>query len=1632
MATALHSNALNFMSFIEGGVDPRTGLYTFSVNLPELHSDDLAGPAVPLALGFSPLNNEDTGLGLGWSLQLSRYHRDTRILSLSTGEAFKVTEVDGRGQMLMKEKKLDSFHAAELVGNQYRIAHKSGLVETLQEMGSDERPVALPVKIQSADGRQVTLSYEYFNGQPLLAEVRDRQRRLLTLQRTSNQVLLSLDPDHSAALFSFTLGGADNRVERISLPTVEQAGWRLQYQALGGLLHVSEVWTPSGAHERLRYDDAGHAFPGATGRPNLRRVTGHSTDPGRGQPPIEVGYSYGNRDVPAMQNFLGFNASGLVWEDNGLDNLYRITGSYLYGSSEILLEGGQPVRTIERTFNRFHLLTEQLTTQGRKVRRSATRYHASDDLDFDQQPAFFQLPDTVTDSWYDLDDPNRVRSETVKTRYDGFGNLLEEIKASGLIETRTWYPATGEPGQCPADPEGFVRQLASSTVTPASSSHGEAAPVLRHRYRYQALASVADAGQPWLVMSEDQLLQVEQSHETLLQRIESSYLDAPADRFGHGRLLQERLTLNGVTHLTDYRYSTNPERHVLHTEQTLSSSLDAERKLISLEHSLLSGLLLLTHEADNDVQIRYQYDALQRVTLETVAPDDPQYQASRQYRYGLVGAGGQTAWQEVTDVKGLTRRSELDGLSRVIEEQRQDVDGDNALRRTYTAQYDARGRLASETEYDWLASRNLALTRRQGYDDWGQAVSETGPDGVLSFSLNEPFGWLDPQGAYRPAQLSWQQPDAATNQRFGLTISQLNAFGKPDSIERFDLDGHSLGQQLSFYDGLGRCVQSVDLQGYTTSYRYDAFDRLLCTTLPNGDQVLRQFTAHSSAELPSQLQVQPANAGLPTITVGEQDYDSLERVVRLKTGTRTEQYRYAPGQAQASERISAAGASIHYRYAPGLTAEPLSTEAPDEQVSFDYDRLSAQLLSASNSQGSRHYRYDSTGQLREATWHTAQGSWTSEYQHSLLGRALHSRGIDGLHTDRHYDAQGRLQSLTQGNIQAAFEYDALGRPSRIVTNSPDNSLDTRLEYDEHSREVLRTLYPTGQSALSLSQAWRNDDQLLERHLQQGGNSLLRETFNYDNRGRLIDYRCDGSQLPADEQGNRIKQQLFRFDALDNLTLSISRFADAPPESSSDHATYSYAADDPCRLQQITHTHPSYPAYIDFAYDADGNQLNDQHGRRLHYDSQGRLLDLHGPAGEPLGQYRYDGHNSLLSITGDNAEPRWHFFDEQGLGSTVQAQTHTHYLSEGGTPLAQQSNDSAPTLLLACNAANSVVAELQDQQYRHARYNAWGQRSSGQDEPLLSTAGFNGEPQDALTGCYLLGQGYRAYNPALMRFHSPDSLSPFGAGGLNPYAYCLGNPVAFQDPSGHSVGQLEYSRFKPNVGGIALNLLISAVFTGLAIGTLGSATPFIMAISIAGAGAGVIGTGYTTAAMLQRDPKKAQQQSEIGAAAHRLEMLFGLAFMAKGMGKWLVKKTAALPLKRDWQGNAEELWQTKYKFMGSSADQQPLIQDMQVYNRFRPSKATQTEDFLINPRPQTSPLSSPAVSRQPSISSSGSSAVSEASLPVQAAPKIVGKPIPPSAQWPTVQSASGLKHATGLPTAGNPTYQFTVPEIRKPN
>lgn len=115
-----------------------------------------------------------------------------------------------------------------------------------------------------------------------------------------------------------------------------------------------------------------------------------------------------------------------------------------------------------------------------------------------------------------------------------------------------------------------------------------------------------------------------------------------------------------------------------------------------------------------------------------------------------------------------------------------------------------------------------------------------------------------------------------------------------------------------------------------------------------------------------------------------------------------------------------------------------------------------------------------------------------------------------------------------------------------------------------------------------------------------------------------------------------------------------------------------------------------------------------------------------------------------------------------------------------SPATRQHEHSAQAKLLAFDKLRTVQRLFINGGLISSSYTAYGFL------PYLQTSvtGFTGEYCDPTTGCYLLGNGYRAYNPQIMRFNSPDSDSPFGSGGLNCYAYVQGDPVNQSDPSGH--------------------------------------------------------------------------------------------------------------------------------------------------------------------------------------------------------------------------------------------------------
>ncbi|WP_447764936.1 RHS repeat-associated core domain-containing protein [Pseudomonas reinekei] len=178
------------------------------------------------------------------------------------------------------------------------------------------------------------------------------------------------------------------------------------------------------------------------------------------------------------------------------------------------------------------------------------------------------------------------------------------------------------------------------------------------------------------------------------------------------------------------------------------------------------------------------------------------------------------------------------------------------------------------------------------------------------------------------------------------------------------------------------------------------------------------------------------------------------------------------------------------------------------------------------------------------------------------------------------------------------------------------------------------------------------------------------------------------------------------------------------------------------------------------------------------------------------RYSYDPLDQLIRHTQSDNLERQRFYCKTRLATEIQGEIGHSIVQHGDFLLAQQQRqqDAHDTTLLATDLQRSVLNTLKGNRQRAIAYSPYGHRRA--ESGLTSLLGFNGERPDSVTGHYLLGNGYRAFNPVLMRFNSPDSLSPFGKGGFNSYAYCLGDPINKTDANGRaptSLLQVAYAK-----------------------------------------------------------------------------------------------------------------------------------------------------------------------------------------------------------------------------------------------
>ncbi len=1483
-----YSQASNFNSMVEGGVDPRTG--SFNVNMPLAHlvGNRNLGPSLALTLNYSQLSSTNQGFGYGVSLGFSNYDTETGFLQLSTGERYRVRPQmeEHNGRLSLEQHLLDTVHF-EMHDKIYKIVYKSGLVEWLTS-SEHSSVVKVPEKICTPAGHYLEIKWDYSTGNhfPRLLKIIDQSNvELLKVDYSRYPILTELEiwPDKVGDAYKLTLefklSDHLTKLKHHGLKPKSDLEWTFEYEEDRNLLR--EIHTPTGLIERIEYcsSEEGHQFPESAHLLRIPYVTMHTKIPGQRQPKIETSYTY------SKQNYLGYDGNSTeTWGANA-DYLYSVLSSYSYHSqatteAEVATDNGNTEMHSsikEFHYNNFHLLTKEIIWEGDCKCITDTVYYAKIGAALVDQTPQFQLPKTVTVTYQQgAGDQRKTRSEITKTNFDDSGNMIRQEAPDGIITTWTYYPAQGKEGGAPAEPNGFVRLLEKEESLPENDTSGS----LKQSkiYTYEKLLAEDKKMLAVVLKSTTEL-----NGGAKLREVINHYdVNQKSPEFGRIINITNNIFSDNISYKTTQAFTFSYSGNEL--TQTLTTTTHDNLTITATQRqSCWSGRILSTSDTQGN-DTHYTYDGLGRILTKTYLPMDQKYRNQTVYTYSLTDQDGTRPSTKITDHEGNWTCTWFDGLGRMIRKACSDpLSPSDATVNFFieTRTYDGRGRLASITTQDRLPPSKpdqepqiTTTTKTFIYDQWDQVIQTNHSKGYEERTV------YDPIARRKRIQLKSTTKHGGQQKKLSKQVTHYNVQNLPEKISYHDNENKEIASTRATYNALGQLLTFTDELNCQTTYFYDQWGRVYSTQFPDGEvttAVVKSYAPNSAEERITEIKVNNASQGT-------QKFDGLGRLTSSSSGGRTTQFTYQPGIQVPSTILTADGKTINYDYLPKLNNVVEKIQVDQIEQAFTYHPITAAVRTITEKDSNtRTLEYTKSGFLKKEKFKSQDGQEKiSQYpDYSLCGVPLKYSDISNSEQALTYNNHGQLKEINDPNISVTISYDEFDRiVSWAVTDkSNQNSvLTTTLTLDDFNREVKRVI--SGADTLEIQQIYFENGMLKQRKTQRGDIILRDERFTYDNRKRLWGYHCSGSALPFDAYGKAITKQSFSYDTLSNIIKCKTHF-----DGQEDIAEFHYKNDkDRTQLTKVTHTHADYPQTIALEYDPAGRLIKDEAGRVLKYDALGRLIKV-GGGGTPGGHYQYDGLNTLVAQASAQGETKELYYQGSALvNEAIRGTNHsTRYLRVGETCVAQhRSGTSEETSLVATDAKNSILLACQGNNKQDYVYSPYGYRQPKTTDKV--TLGYNGERLDLVSGTSHLGNGYRAYNPVLMRFNTPDSWSPFGAGGINPYAYCEGDPINGSDPSGHLSWQ--------SWVGIGLSVvgLIAAVATaGMAIAAAGgliAALQSASAVSLVLGGIGIAAdiASIASGALESMNPEASAILGWVSLGLSVPGMMAGIGGLARGIAK----------------------------------------------------------------------------------------------------------------------------------------------------
>ena len=369
------------------------------------------------------------------------------------------------------------------------------------------------------------------------------------------------------------------------------------------------------------------------------------------------------------------------------------------------------------------------------------------------------------------------------------------------------------------------------------------------------------------------------------------------------------------------------------------------------------------------------------------------------------------------------------------------------------------------------------------------------------------------------------------------------------------------------YDSQGRVIESIDAEGYRTTYQYDAFGQRIASTRTveqanseNGLTQDRTVSSLYSYDERGNLIAEVMNAGSSgseastSASAVLNQYDAFGRVITSQDSEgniTTRDYQDHGGRVVTTDalqrqvtqefdafdrvvrQVDALGAETTFQYDDANLSVSVTT--PEGiQTTTTTNRHGEQVVITDGNGHTTEYDYDRDGRLTATRETLADGSVleaTNDYDQ--VGLLTATTDAQGRRTDYTYDASNRLLTRTVDAdglaLATAYEYDGLGRAIRMTDA---NGVVTETAFNLRGEETQVTVDPSG---LNLTTRLRldGDGQVLRMEEGNASDQAHRVTaYQYDNQGRrlaeIID--PDGLALTTRFHYDRNGQLVARTDA----------------------------------------------------------------------------------------------------------------------------------------------------------------------------------------------------------------------------------------------------------------------------------------------------------------------------------------------------------------------------------------------------------------------------------------------------------------------------------------------------------------------